>query len=149
MTKDHPSAESLQAMLREYDEQVASQSGELERLRKQEADLELSIQELRETERALADQKTRLETSREQQQQRCKERYAKMEHIAQTYALNLQLSSQNANISLDGTFVASQNTTLTGRVGSVGTSPEHNITKGDMIKFMKVVDEKEKELQKS
>ncbi|KAL7578370.1 hypothetical protein ACA910_012772 [Epithemia clementina (nom. ined.)] len=148
MTKDHPNTESLQKMLREYNQQVESQSDELESLRSQEANLEKSIQKLRDKERALAGRKARLETAREHQQQRCKERYAKMEHMAQTYSFNLQLSSQQANVSFDGSFVASQNTTFTGVAGSTdSTNPE--IGKEEMLSFLKVVDDKEKELQEA
>lgn len=150
LTRQHRNTESLQKMLKEYNQKVASQSDDLESLQSREADLEKSIQKLRQQERALTERKTRLESAREQQQQRCQERYSKMEHMAQTYALSLQLSSQNANLSLDGSFVASQNTSLTGVAGAGATdadNPEQNITKDDMLNFLKVVDDKERELQ--
>lgn len=150
MTKHHPNTDSLKKMLREYDQQVASQSEELEHLRSQEAEMERSIQKLHEKERALTERKTRLETAREHQQLMCKERFAKMEHMAQTYALDLQLSSENANISMDGSFAASQNASFNTGAGCCdAANPEQNITQDDMMNFLKVVDDKEKELQEA
>ena len=148
MTNDHPNAESLQKMLRDYDQQVVTQTEGLQRLRDEEREMDLSIQKLREKERSLTEQKARMEAAREQQQQRCKQRYAKMEGIVQTYSLNMQLSSQNGNVSFDGSFAASQITTLTGCAGSSeDMNPEQNITQDDMENFLKVMDEKEKEIQ--
>lgn len=143
LMNDVESVDQLTKMLREFDQQVAAQGDRVEDLEEQRQSLEREMAILSKQERQLGEQKARLAASQEQKQARCKERYNKMEGMAQAFSLDLQMSSQGGNLSLmDGSFITSQ-------TSAAATTTEVTISKEDMANFFDILRSKERELDEA
>lgn len=139
------SLRDLEKKLREYDAQMSNQKEELLDLQQREKEIINDIEQWRQKESNMNKEKARLEAERETFEKNCRDRYQVMESIAQTYKVDMSQTGGGVNLSMDGSFAASQ--VSIGAGNGTQESMALNISTEDMQGFMEVLEKKENELQ--
>lgn len=141
LTEKH-SLRELKDMLSDFDEQMA---GQLERKQDMENDcqaLRNKIESYRQDEMQLKGQIAKLEAEREAHDKVLKDRIRKMEQIAQTYSIDLQVTQTQTTLLSNTQDTEADDTVAGGTQTSMVTVAEE-----DMRAFYGALEEKEKELE--
>lgn len=137
------SLQDLEEMLRDFHQKMATQVEQKEELEAQCEQLNKDIEKARQEEMSLTSRAGKLGAEKEAHEKNLRERYTMMEHIAQTYAMDLtQMSQSQGNTS----FAASISQTLMGQEDDE-TSTLDMITPQDMLGFFQALETKEDELR--
>jgi len=146
LTAKH-SIKELNDMLRDFDRKMSGQVEKKEELKDNAQRLTREIEGLRQEEMSLTSSKGKFAAELEAHESCLKERYTKMEHIAQTYAIDLQVtqSQQDPNRSISSQTSITIGGGTTGPLGSqdsvISIAPE------DMQHFFTALDQKELDLK--
>jgi DNA repair protein RAD50 len=143
MTSNH-SMQELKDMLRNFDEKVSAQIERKDDMEKEYRGLEKEIESLRKDEMRLNSELGKLSAEREAHEKRLRERFAKMENIAQTYSVDLNVSQTQGNMSLAASTTASM---ASQTVGGASQETVASITPEDMKSFFRALDTKEEGLK--
>jgi DNA repair protein RAD50 len=135
----------LQDMLRNFDQKMSGQIKHKEELRAQCDQLQQSIEMARQEEMSLTSRVGKLSAEKEAHEKNLRERYRSMEHIAQTFAIDLMQATQTQS---NSSLIASLSQSVDhGHVDDDDAATLVTITEEDMKGFMEAVRAKEAELQ--
>lgn len=141
--------EELQQLLDDFDLTMESKNRRLQQLQRQQEKLQRDIDTMRQEEKDLTKLSTQLQVSHEAQEKRLKQRYHIMEHLAQSYGLDLGILSQQSS---DQSFVASINMVSSPTKARLTQDSDEDMSivltpsKEDVESFMAAVDKKHQQL---
>lgn len=156
LTSTH-TVEQLKQMILDFDVQVQSQKEKMEELERDCAKIKHQIAKLRQQEIDTSKKSGKLEIEKDTYERNMKERYQKMETIANTYAIDLQTTQLSQN-SLDNTTlggggrgdISLADETILGHDGVGGNGIDDvTVSQDDMRVFFQTIKRKEVQLKET